>query len=231
MDQVSIGFAIAAIGALGTAAFGLVDAFKVLPNGGISHAGYPWIEASVQQFFPGQTRKAATGNVKLLFDTLHGNWINGRALADQKAIAKSLIKLCLSPQTSAEFAAVTGVDAKVLGDVAANMSNGTTLTTEQANVLGRFDLALAAILDDGYQHADQRYRNASKFLAMGIAVVLAMFGAWLTYAPDPRSNISLAEYLGRAFFAGLIATPLAPIAKDVASAVQAGAKVAQLVKR
>jgi len=34
---------IAATGALGTAAFGLVDACKVLPGGGISRAGFKFI--------------------------------------------------------------------------------------------------------------------------------------------------------------------------------------------
>lgn len=229
MDPVSISFAIAAIGALGTAAFGLVDAFKLLPGGGISNAGYRFIEAAVQQFFPNQTRKTATGDIRRLLDTLHGNWINGRPMIDQKAIAKSLIKLRLDATTAATFAATTDVDAAVLAQVGTKMTNGTPLTPQETNALGRFDLGLAAILDDGYQHADQRYRNASKVLAMIIAVVLAVLGAWITH--DPHSSITLADYVGRAALAGLIATPLAPVAKDLASAVQAGAKAAQLMRK
>lgn len=224
-DTVTIGYAIAAIGALGTAAFGLVDAFKLLPGGGISNAGYKFIEAAMRQFFPNQTRAASTGDVKRLFDTLHGNWINGRSMADQKAIAKSLVKLRLDAGTAAQFAAVTDVDAAVLAQVGAKMTNGTPLTPQEANVLGRFDLGLAAILDDGYQHADQCYRNASKVTAACIAVVLAVAGAAATFG-----GLTLAV-LGKAVLAGLVATPLAPMAKDVASALQAGAKVAQFIRK
>ncbi len=225
MDTVTIGYAIAAIGALGTAAFGLVDAFKLLPGGGVSHAGYKFIEAAVRQFFPNQKRRSATGDVKRLFDALHGNWINGRPMADQKAIAKSLIKLRLDASTAERFAAATDVDAALLKQVGAKMANGTQLTDQETNVLGRFDLGLAAILDDGYQHADQCYRNAAKALAMVIAVVLAWVGAWgvfdgLTWPLFVKTTL-----------AGLVATPLAPMAKDIASALQAGAKVAQLIRK
>ena len=63
LDAASIGTAIATIGALGTAAFGLVDALKTLPGGGISNSGYPLIERSLQVLFGNQTRKTATGDV------------------------------------------------------------------------------------------------------------------------------------------------------------------------
>lgn len=225
MDTVSVGYAIAAIGALGTAAFGLVDALKLLPGGGISHSGYKFIAAAVRQFFPHQTRGNASRDVKRVFDTLHGNWINGRPMDEQKAIAKSLIKLRLDASTAPRFAAVTDVDAGVLTRVGEKMTSGTQLSADEMNALGRFDLGLAAILDDGYQHADQRYRNSAKVAAMLIAVVLAEVGAWMSFgSPD-------GALMAKALLAGLVATPLAPIAKDVASALQAGAKVAASLKR
>ena len=52
-DPVTAGSAIAAIGAVGVAAVGLVDAFKTLPNGGLSNAGYHFIERALQAFFCG----------------------------------------------------------------------------------------------------------------------------------------------------------------------------------
>lgn len=217
-----LGTIVLAVGALGTAAFGLVDITKLLPNGGISNAGFAFIEAAVRQLLPN------AGATSMTLDDLHGNWINGRPLEDQKAIAKSLLKLQLSPATANDFAAATHVDAVVLAGVAANMTTGASLTPAQTNVLGRFDLTLTAILDAAYQHADQRYRNAAKFVAMILAVLLALFGGWVI-------SSATASFLGSAemwqvIVCGLLATPLSPISKDLASALQAGVKVAQAVK-
>ena len=226
-DTVSVGSAIAAIGGLGTAAFGLVDALKALPGGGISNAGYAFIERAVQPFLGYQTRKVATGDVKNLFDTLHGNWINGTPLGDQKAIAKSLIKLRLNDTTSDAFARATSVDPATLKIVGQKMSSGTRLEANESNVLGRFDLALTAILDDGYQHADQRYRNSSKLAAMVVSTILALIGGWAITESGER-YLWTPEML-QAFLAGLLATPLAPISKDLASALTAGVKAAQAI--
>ena len=44
--------AIVAIGALGTAAFGLVDAMKALPGGGISRAGFKFIRQVITTMTP-----------------------------------------------------------------------------------------------------------------------------------------------------------------------------------
>ncbi|GLQ89010.1 hypothetical protein [Dyella flagellata] len=233
-DTASLGAAIAAVGALGTAAFGLVDSFKMLPSGGISNAGYIYIEQAIQIFFKDATRKNAPADLKQLFETLHGNWINGTALADQKAIAKSLIKLRLNSTTAPDFAKATAVDSPSLTSAGQKMATGASLTSEESNALGRFDLALTAILDGKYQHADQRYRNAAKLTAMFVAIVLAFFGGWINYGSDNGGGLML-NYLGtadmwRALLAGFLATPLAPITKDLSSALAAGVKVAQSLR-
>jgi hypothetical protein len=106
-ESVNMGAALGAIGALGPASFALVDSLKILLNGGISNVGFASIERCVQAFFPNQTRGNATGGVKRLLDELHGNWISGRPLVDQKAMAKSLIGLRLTGDTAAQFAQAT----------------------------------------------------------------------------------------------------------------------------
>lgn len=226
----SLGTIVTAIGGLGTAAFGLVDATKVGSKGGISNAGFAFIRDAVRKLLPQASRGESSpgaGSEQDLLDVLHGNWVNGRALPDQKAIAKSLLKLRLSPDTAKDFATATGVDANALSSVATSMTTGASLTPEQANVLGRFDLALTALLDRGYQHADQRYRNAAKVLGMIFAVVLALLGGW-AISDDPSYFASADVF--KAILAGLLATPLAPISKDVASALAAGVKAVQAVK-
>jgi hypothetical protein len=153
--------------------------------------------------------------------TLRANWMNGMALADQKSIAKALIKLNLTPASANRMAAVAGVDANDLGSVATKLSTGASLTQRETDVYGRFDLLLSSLLDQAYQRGDQRYRNSAKLAAVGVSVALAWWSTWFLYG---HVQFALATV------AGILATPLAPVAKDLASAIQAGAKMAQLWK-
>jgi hypothetical protein len=77
-----------AIGALGTAAFGLVDATKAF-GGGVNHIGFKRIKATVAALTP-------TAQPDILA-ILQANWFSGADLASQKALAKSLIELNLPP--------------------------------------------------------------------------------------------------------------------------------------
>jgi hypothetical protein len=210
---------IAATGALGTAAFGLVDACKVLPGGGISRSGFKFIRQTILKLAPEVAVFDGTGLSRdsLLF-TLQSHWINGTATTDQLNIAKSLIKLRLTPDTAAALARATGVDAEILSQIAASIQIGKSLTPQQSDVHGRFDLLLTTLLDQAYQRADQRYRNATKFTAIPISVGLAVIAAHVL--PDHIT-------VWQAVLLGLIATPIAPVAKDVASAVTAAVQAVQ----
>jgi len=232
IDLTSVG---SAIGTLGIAAFGLVGTFKFLPHG-ISNARYTTIERVVQFLFPGQTRKEAKdGHVKRLLNRLYDNWIKAPPLADQKAIAKSLIKLQLNEKTAATFAKATDVDPAVLSVAGKKMTTGQKFEDNEANAFGRFDLVLTAILNDGYQHADQRYRSDSKLAALIVSVLLAVAALYLldgtTLGPDSKAALQWPADLGRAIFVGVLATPLAPISKDLASALQARVKVQQSLRK
>jgi hypothetical protein len=233
MDPNDLGGIVAAIGALGTASFALVDATKIGRSGGVSNSGFGFIEAAVRPLFPGARRKSpppGSEDAAKLLGILHANWINGAALADQKAIAKALIKLRLTESTAAGFASATDVSPKVLTEVAKSMAAGTALTPEQANALGRFDIALTAMLDEGYQRADQRYRNSAKVLASIAAMLLALAGGWAVAGTDAASYFGTA-FMWKALLCGLLAIPLAPISKDLTSALAAGVKVAQAIRK
>jgi len=209
-----------AVGALGTAAFALVDTSKALfPSGGMSNTGFAAIRTAYHGLFG---KNAVVGPLEYDLATLHGNWINGRSLADQQAIAKSLVKLRLNGSTASALAAATGVDAKILQTVGEKMSAGKALEDGESNVLGRFDLALTSILDGAYQLADQRYRNWSRVCAMFVAIIMAVIGGL---------TIDHGDRIGLYILAGVLATPIAPISKDLTSALAAGVKVAQSIKR
>lgn len=209
---------ITAIGGLGTAAFGLVDATKVF-GGGMNHMGFGRIRTAVLPLTPGAAPGNALPQQKIL-DTLKANWMNGTDLTSQKAIAKSLIKLNMSPVNAAALAAATGVDPTTLTAVATNMSAGIPLTSGQSDVYARFDLIVTALLDEAYQRSDQIYRNWTRACAAAIAIVLAVVGG---------KSVGISTL--QAVLVGLLATPLAPIAKDISSALATAVNTMQLVKK
>lgn len=216
---------ILAIGALGTAAFGLVDAFKVLPGGGVSYFGFGFVREAIKGLIPDGT-KTGLSREKILV-SLKSQWINGTPIPDQVNIAKSLIKLQLSPETAPTLAKATGVDAAILTQIAVCMQNATPLSTVQSDVNGRFDLALTTLLDQAYQRGEQRYRNGAKSLAVVIAVVLAVITN--RSLPGDATHLHPISDL-QAVMLGLIATPIAPVAKDIATAVQTASKAIQAWK-
>jgi hypothetical protein len=210
---------VTAIGGLGTAAFGVVDATKVF-GGGVNHIGFRAIKKLVNSLTPGTSTNSLSQSK--IVATLNANWCNGTDLASQKAIAKSLIKLNLNAGNSADLAAATGVDAATLKAVAASIATGTPLTTTQSVVYARFDLIVTALLDETYQHSDNVYRNWTRALASLVAIALAVVGG---YSLSPHLE------LWESVLVGLVATPLAPIAKDVSTALATAVNTMQLVKK
>jgi hypothetical protein len=195
-------------------------------GGGVSNRGFGDIKKVVSQFIPPSSSAGSALSQTSVLATLRANWLNGMALGDQKAVAKALIKLNLNPASAGAMAAATGIDTTVLETIAKKLPAGDDLTKEETDAFGRFDLLLSALLDQGYQRGDQRYRNSAKLLAVPVAVGLALLGAW---AISPNCLSSLDAW--RAVVGGILATPLAPVAKDLASAIQQGSKLAQAWKK
>jgi hypothetical protein len=217
---------ITAIGGLGVAAFGLVDASKAF-FGGVNHLGFKDIRDRINSLVPDQSQNAMKRSDVL--ESLRRNWFNGTPLDSQKAIAKSLIKLNFNPETAPKMAAVTTLDAATLRDVATNVASGTALTTGQNDVYARFDLILTALLDATYQRAEQKYVSGTRAWAMVAAVLLAVAGACILSDVAPWT-LERSQFW-EAFVVGLLATPLAPIAKDLSSALAAAVNTLQIVKK
>lgn len=242
--------AVTAIGALGTAAFGIVDATKLV-RGGVSSSGFCFIQTVVQILAPDtkmQANDISATSQKAIQAAARANWLNGMALADQKSALKALIKLRLSPDTAPNLANLMGVDPVVLTTVAIKLAGGdpdpendaavvaaaapagpAPLTPAELDIYGRFDLLLSMTLDRALQQADQRYRNTAKVAAGFVAVLLAEVAAFSLHASTFHNTTSL-NLAAQALVAGLLATPLAPIAKDLASSLTTAAKAVQSVK-
>jgi len=231
LSQLSLTQIISAIGGLGTAAFGLLEAIKpVCPP--INRTGFGGIKRTVSSLTPPEAGARPPINAlpqAKVVQTLESNWVNGNDLGSQKAIAKSLIKLHLSAGNAATLAAAANVDPAQLTAVAASMASGTALTQSQSDAYSRFDLIVTAMLDECYQYADQIYRNWTRALAAVIAVVLAIAGGCIV--DGGWSQFAHSRDLGLAVLVGLLATPLAPIAKDLSTALATAVNTMQLVKK
>lgn len=220
---------ITAAGALGTASYAVVDGSKAA-WGGVSNLGFKYIRTAAETLWPKAPDLPEPLKLASAVETLRANWLNGVPLADQKAIAKTLVKLCLCSDTAPHFATVTGVNPEILTSVASKLSSGAQMTQAETDVFGRFDLVLTSFLDKGYQRADQSYRNKAKAWSMAVSVVLAFLGGWSIKGGDFGPYI-ISSDLGKALLTGLLATPLAPVAKDLSSALAAGVKAVQLVRK
>jgi hypothetical protein len=218
--------AIAAIAALGTAASGLVDASKAF-NGGISNVGFKRIKTALAPF------SAALDDAQADWaGTIRASWINGVSKDDQKAAAKSLIRLGLSSANAASLAPAGHVNPAALTNVVTKIENATPLNPDEVNLLGRFNAVIDAAMDGGFEEADQQYRNASKVWAGVAAVVLAISGGAMvggfTALSGPVAYIGSAQFW-IAVLVGIVAVPLAPVAKDLTSSLQAAASAMKAV--
>jgi hypothetical protein len=220
--------AITAVGALGTASFGLVDATKAF-GGGVSNFGFNHVLEALAPF------QAALDDANKDWRlTLKANWINGVAKEDQKTAAKNLIRLGLNAVKVAAMAAAGHVVAGALGGELAKIQSNTPLTNTDAQVLGRFNGMIDAAMDAGFERGDQQYRNACKVAAALFALVLAIWAGYLLAAsgmlPDVTGTDFPSKVLWPSVLVGLIAVPIAPIAKDLASSLQAAGAAVKSVE-
>lgn len=230
LQELQLQEVITAIGGLGTAAFGLVDAAKASFSF-INRIGFNHIRDVVSDLTPEGASAGLVSNALSqthILATLEANWANGNDVSNQKAIAKSLIKLHLSASNAAAVAARSNVDPDLLSAVAAKIVSGTSLTQQESDTYARFDLIVTAMLDEAYQISEQVYRNSTRMLAALVAVALSLTGGW---AMVGSSNYWHTADPFLALLVGLLATPLAPIAKDLSTALATAVNALQAVKR
>jgi hypothetical protein len=222
LDLTQLVALITAIGALGTAAFSLVDATKVL-WGGMSRVGLADLERAAQPYRVALEKALGTDDQKKANwqYVVRAHWMNGRPRDEQKAILKGLIRLGLSPRNAEAIAGPGNVEAAELALAVQKLERGDELETSDINVLGRLDASVDAQLDAAFDHADQRYRNWSRVVAGFAAVALSLVAA---RALDRFDEWPIALLIG------LLAVPFAPIAKDLVSTLQAAAATLRATK-
>jgi hypothetical protein len=216
--------AITAMGTLGTAAAGLVDASKAF-LGGISNVGLAYIYKALTPFAP------ALDNTNPAWrELIRASWINGAPKEDQKAAVKSLIRLGLASGNAAQIAAAGHVDPAALQTALTNMETGLASSPADINVLGRLNGMIDTAMDAGFERADQHYRNASKLASGVVSVILAIWAGQLMkgYA---IAGVDTSHPFWPSVLVGLLAVPIAPVVKDLTSSLQAAANAVQSVSK
>jgi hypothetical protein len=199
---------LSAIAAIGTASFGLMDTTKAI-NGGISNWGFPFIRKALDPIAPVLRNLGADP-----YALARANWINGVAKEEQKTAIRNMIRLGLTEVSAAELdPEVISVAPADLAAAAKKARAGKALNETELAVLARFDAMINLRLDTAFELADQRFRNASRFGAAVVAVLISVAGAVMVYDGSVTDKVILGVVVG------IIAVPLAPVAKDISSAI------------
>lgn len=198
--------AIAATGALGAAAAGLVDAAKAC-GGRLADVGFAHIRAGCAPFASLMQRGAGGADWTHL---LRAHWRDGRPREVQIALARTLVRLGLG--APGPMPPLPGIDAHRLDQLSTRLRAGETPDDHDTDTLARIDAMLGLAIEAAYARATHRYRNVARLLAGCAALCLAML-----------ANVALGLEAWRALIVGLVAAPLAPLAKDLVSSLSAAA--------
>ena len=212
----TLGAAIGAAGALGTACFGIVEGLKWTPLG---EAGFGQIQKFLGASLEGALKIAYGENfAELLRAQYRQDWAHS-------VLPKTLrqgVRVGLSEGNAEAIAEFLGnLDPAALRTAATHVKQG-ALTDGDRGVIGRFELAVDARIDSALSRAQDVYLGTVRVAASAIGIALAELAAILGgggLTPWLYQNGWLKGAL-----VGTLAVPLAPIANDVVGALQAATK-------
>jgi hypothetical protein len=215
-----------AAGALGMAAFGIVDGLKATA---IGTAGFPALSAMLG---PLKTALAKAYGKEFL-ELLKAQYRDRRGTGPLSRTLRQGARIGLTKDNAAEIAEFVGegiVDRSQLANIAEKIAAGTKLTDSERGLLGRFELAVDTRIDAAVALAEENYKLVTQWWASGFAVALALIAACaLGTQPDFLYVWEKVLFI-KGLIVGLVAVPLAPIAKDVASALQSATKALKAQK-
>jgi len=206
----NLGTIILATGGLGTAAFGIVEALKWTRLG---EAGFGSINRVLGPIL--ELLRAAYGAD---FQSL----LRAHYRGDQRELTRVIrqgVRVGLTAGNATQAAEFLGmIDGERLAEAARLVAEGRELPAELRNVLGRFELAVDTRVDAALTLAQSHYVGATRITASVFALLIALaVGIYLG-----------GDYIFQAILVGIAAVPLAPIAKDLAAALQSASKAIRL---
>ena len=204
-----LGTMVLATGALGTASFGIVEALKWTRVG---LCGFGQLRRILGDEVMGCLRRAYGPNV---VEYLQALYREGRTSGELPRTLRQGARIGLTKEAAGELAHQFGavVNRQALEDVAQKLVTGEDLSDSERGLLGRFELALDARIDAALSRANTSYVGGVRILASLVALGMAV-AAW-SWLLDGKT-----VELYKAVLVGVAAVPLAPIAKDVVSALK-----------
>lgn len=216
----SIGDIVIAIGALGTAAYGIVDGFKFFR--GWAAAGFRRIQDTLGT--------AVYQSLEIAYGTdfekiLTSQYIKDRTKGDIVQSLRQGTRVGLTPENAGTMARSLGIQINPdkLTVIAQKIATGGTLNSSERNILSRFELAVDARIDAALSLAETRYVATMQLRASIVAISLAFAATYFMETTSNVATVNSSDFL-LAFVVGVMAVPIAPIAKDVASGLQSAAR-------
>jgi hypothetical protein len=207
---------ILAAGGLGVAAYGVVDGAKVIP--GIGLIGYRHLRNQLEPLMAAIGRAYGSDTEPLLKAQYRG----GRAQGELPRSLRQGYRIGLPALEPTEIRAVAeaiGVaQSEAILGAAAKLRAGTTPEPAEREALSRLEVAADARIEAAMALAESDYVSGTKLLAGGLAIAIAVIVGWLV-----KDEI-LGHWLMKSVLIGLIAVPVAPVAKDLSTAVSEAAR-------
>jgi hypothetical protein len=210
-----------ATGALGTAAFGLVEAQKA--TAAVGEAGFDEIPRMLG---------ALTHALERAHGTAWERVFRGLYRGDADELVRMLRQGVRVGLTSANAAAIGaelfGADTPEVASLVQvadkALSPSRPPTDAELHVLGRYELMADARIDAAVALAKQRYAATARVRAMWWAFGIALGTAVAVQLLPMDGMLHGVPLFVTALLVGVAAVPIAPIAKDVASGIQAAAR-------
>jgi hypothetical protein len=214
--MLELGQFVLAAGAVGTAAMGIVEGCK---SAHFRPIGFSRFLKSIQWAEPALIRAYGPGQQDLVESLYRLN----RSKGDLPRILRQGVRIGLNETNAAEMEGVLlGAGRDDLPAIAKKASRGEELDKQERNLLGRFEVAADARIDAALSLAERAYKNGVRARAFVVALALSCGASFSLGATS--TAFSAFDRLVLALIVGLVAVPVAPIAKDVASGFKNAAK-------
>lgn len=198
-------------GVLGTAAMGVVELFK---STRLPPIGFWRLERDLR-WAEGPLTVAYGRDYLPLLKSLYRN---GRSNGELPRILRQGLRVGLTADNAEALEQQLSHNPQgLLQPVAAKSAAGQLLADDERNILGRFELAVDARIDAALSLSERAYVNGLRWRATLVSMGLAL-AAYLWVIPPEQTT---ANGLAPALLIGLLAVPIAPIAKDIAKGLQA----------
>ncbi len=217
---------ILAAGALGTASFGIVEGLK----------GGEWLKVGSIGFskIPTELGAGVMNALKVAYGNNATHYLESlfRNSKDSGELSKTIrqgARIGLTKELASDLAESVGViDKDLLTNVAIKLRSGDELDKDERSALGRYELALDSRIDAAIANANTKYisgvRKAASIISILISVVVGLTIAFGKENFALTNDVTPFAIIVQSIVIGIVAVPIAPIAKDIVSAIQSVSK-------